>query len=274
MKQRNNKVVASATNGLKQSYQHLGNRLPSQGIWNYCIAFLSKSITALRANWHRRYTEGDSSPWSAAWSRPVAWMPIAILLLVGLILLRKDFNLNINLTAPQGNAAPAGWQDVGLAKPAHWTPDDQEQVRVVTFVREHIPLAAEMKEVYGVPISIQFAAIMAATDGAASPLLKTQHNPFGITCHAKDCPKGHCTHLQDGPHKAFYRNYDAVRDGWTAFCTLVTTGKYRDIKPKAQNIQDWVRLLDQEGYWKAQATSAAAIQRWIDKYHLAAFDGE
>lgn len=270
----NNKVVASSTKGLKQSYQHLGNRLPNQGIFTYLVAFLSKAFTAIRASMHKRYKEGDSSPWSSSWSRPVAWMPLAILLLIGLILLRKDFNLNINLTAPHSQRAPAGIGDFATAQPTGFVNDDKEQAKVVAFVREHVKVAAQMKKDYGVPMSVQFAAALAATDGERLSLLTAQHNPFGVTCHAKDCPKGHCSHLDNGPHKTFYRNYNNLEEGWKAFCTLVTTGKYRDKTLGAADYKSWVEKLDEKGYWSAVNTSKAAILEWIDKYQLAAFDGE
>ena len=267
---KDNKVVSSSTKSLKQGFTFQNYHVPSFG--GLVIAFIKGLIKPLMAAKAAVYRNPAIQPII----KQIPWVPLGLIVLAGTVLLYKDLNFNINLSAPTSigtsSAVPNPHsvnQPVNLQGAVPLFSDIQEE-KNKQYIRKYSNLAiAEMNQ-YGVPASILLAQGLIESKAGESAAATLHNNHFAVKCYSKKCRKGHCGNLEDMGHKAFYRKYNQVNEGWRAHSLLVTTGKYRTLT-QFRDFQSWANGLQQLEY-NASPDYAKKLIQLVRHYELATLD--
>lgn len=126
----------------------------------------------------------------------------------------------------------------------------------------------EMKK-YGVPASIKMAQGLIESQGGQSELTLNHNNHFGIKCHARECPPGHCVNYKDDSHKDFFRTFGNAWESWRAHSLLLQGERYA--KLKGLPYRDYAHGLKKCGY-ATDKRYAYKIIALIQRYDLTRLD--
>ena len=253
----NNKLVPFLTKSLKRSYIFTERHAPTVASF-FVMIFkgIMKPIMAAKAALYR-------NPNIRPIIKQIPWIPLGLIILTGTILMYKDLNFNLNLSAPTGGGGFGGATSSAVAQPmmgdnAAMFGSFQEQ-KNREYIQNYRQLAISEMETYGVPASILLAQGLIESKAGENAAATLNNNHFSIKCFSKKCRKGHCSNLEQIGHKAFYRKYSKVEDSWRAHSLLVTTGKYRHLT-KHSDYQSWANGLQQAGYHGAKDYAKRLIE--------------
>jgi hypothetical protein len=270
MSENDNKVVSYFTKSLKRhAIFKTKESISVQELVIMVFKGMKKPIVAAKAAFLRNTALQASI-------RQIPWIPIGLIVLAGTVLLYKDLNFNINLSAPTGGGGSgvAGGSSV-VPQPISNPNSDvlfsgvQDQ-KNRSYIRAYSELAMNYHRAYGVPASILLAQALIDSNAGENVAATLNNNHFAIQCHSKNCRKGHCSSLDKGEHKAFYRKYKSVDDSWRAHSLMITTGKYRELT-NSKDYQYWANSLQQLSFNDADEYAKKLI-RLIQNYKLGVLD--
>lgn len=198
----------------------------------------------------------------------LTWFKLALLVVLAVVLNRKDVSFTFNFNA--GQTAELGEQSIAVsgmttspmqhhevtgissmaARPVrHRTPAElarykKQQAYVARFSAVAI---AEMKK-YGIPASVTLAQGVVETNSGESTLASKYKNHFGIKCFSKKCSKGHCVNFSDNSHKDFFVRYESAWSSYRAHSDLLTGKRYRHLQTLGKDYKAWAKGLKEAGY--------------------------
>ncbi len=268
MSRNDNKVVSYFTKSLKRhAFFKTKESISIQGLVVMALKGMMKPLVAAKAAFYRNKALQESI-------RQIPWIPIGLIVLAGTVLLYKDLNFNINLSAPTGGGSGIAGSSV-VSQPISNPNSDvffsgvQDQ-KNRNYIRAYSELAVNYHRAYGVPASVLLAQALIDSNAGENAAATLNNNHFAIQCHSKNCRKGHCSSLEKGQHKAFYRKYKSVDESWRAHSLIITTGKYRDLT-SYKDYQSWANGLQQLNFNEADEYAKRLIGL-IQNYQLEALD--
>lgn len=128
-------------------------------------------------------------------------------------------------------------------------PATDRQRRQIDYVKRFAHIAQIEMEKFGIPASITLAQGILESDAGGSKLARKHNNHFGIKCHSKKCPKGHCVNYTDDSPKDFFRQYGTAWESFRAHSEFLSRDRYQPLhKLKSTDYKGWARGLEKAGY--------------------------
>ena len=188
------------------------------------------------------------------------WTKLSLLLLLAILVTRKDFTLSFTLDAGSlfglsgpsvfDSAAPEDRTAASLVaynpERRAWTARERAQL---AYVSRYGGLARRQMTEHGIPASITMAQGLLESGVGESTLARNNNNHFGLKCFSKTCTKGHCSNHSDDHHKDFFRIFATPEDSYEAHATLLQKERYRPLfRLDDTDYQGWARGLSKAGY--------------------------
>ena len=128
-------------------------------------------------------------------------------------------------------------------------PRTEKQNVQLEYVKRFAQVAqGEMKK-FGIPASITLAQGLLESDAGKSRLASRHNNHFGIKCHSRKCPKGHCVNYADDTPKDFFRQYGTAWESFRAHSEFLQRDRYSSLhKLKPTDYKRWAKGLERAGY--------------------------
>lgn len=212
----------------------------------------------------------------------VPWLKIIAVLLLGYIIIKKDFQFNLTFNSPfsiftdeqstSGDYAKATTFSTVENNPyAPVAARTLQEKKAIAFIKKHKDLAiAEMSQ-FGIPASIKMAQALIESRAGESRLAVNNNNYFGIKCFSTKCKKGHCTNATDDHHKDFFRKYKSVEESWRSHSSLISQGRYAKLAKFGNDYKKWAAGLKKAGYATDKNYDKKLINT-IEKYRLYQLD--
>ena len=133
------------------------------------------------------------------------------------------------------------------------------------YVKKYKPLADELSEEYGIPISVILGIAIHESGAGTSRNAKLLNNHFGI--------KGKNKLLKEKGIRSSYKQYDEVKDCYKDFCKIIKKKKfYNNLKGK-KDYKLWVDAISKAGYSVIPEIWKGRILSTIRKNKLYLYDG-
>ena len=127
--------------------------------------------------------------------------------------------------------------------------NSERQRAQLDYVVRFSKVAQGEMEKYGIPASITLAQGILESEAGNSRLASKHNNHFGIKCHSRNCPRGHCVNYADDSPKDFFRKYGTAWESFRAHSEFLTRDRYRSLhKLKSTDYKGWARGLEKAGY--------------------------
>ena len=169
----------------------------------------------------------------------------------------------------KGNSAGKAKKSAPVQMPEPKTDRQREQFDYV--IRFSKVAQGEMRK-YGIPASITLAQGILESNSGNSTLARKHNNHFGIKCHSRNCPKGHCVNYTDDSPKDFFRQYGTAWESFRAHSEFLNRDRYRPLhKLKRTDYKGWARGLEKAGYATGDGYAEKLI-RLIEDMKLHRFD--
>ena len=166
--------------------------------------------------------------------------------------------------APAGKAA-----EPEVKLPA---PRSDKHRQQLDYVRRFARVARIEMEKYGIPASVTLAQGLLESDAGRSRLASKHNNHFGIKCHSRNCPKGHCVNYHDDSPKDFFRQYPTAWESFRAHSIFLTRERYQSLhKLKRTDYKGWAKGLEKAGYATGAGYGEKLI-RLIEDLQLQQYD--
>lgn len=151
-------------------------------------------------------------------------------------------------------------------------PKSDKQRRQIEYVKRFAQVARIEMQKYGIPASVTLAQGLLESDAGASKLARKHNNHFGIKCHSKSCPKGHCVNYHDDSPKDFFRQYGTAWESFRAHSEFLSRDRYKPLhKLKPTDYKGWARGLEKAGY-ATGSEYAEKLIRLIEDLKLHQYD--
>ncbi len=212
----------------------------------------------------------------------VPWLKIIAVLLIGYIVMKKDFQFNLAFNSPFSMFNDDNNQSNEYAKATTFSALESnpyapisastlQEKKAVAFIDQYKEIAiADMKE-FGIPASIKMAQALIESRAGQSRLAVNNNNFFGMKCFSSKCKKGHCTNATDDHHKDFFRKYDSVQESWRSHSSLISQGRYAKLVKFGNDYKKWATGLKKAGYATDKSYDKKLINT-IEKYKLYQLD--
>ncbi|MBK7406736.1 MAG: glucosaminidase domain-containing protein [Saprospirales bacterium] len=128
-------------------------------------------------------------------------------------------------------------------------PRSEKQKVQLAYVERFAEVARGEMQKYGIPASITLAQGLLESDAGKSRLAVRENNHFGIKCHSRKCPKGHCVNYADDTPKDFFRKYGTAWESFRAHSEFLNRDRYQSLhKLKPSDYKGWAKGLERAGY--------------------------
>jgi len=225
------------------------------------------------------------------------WFKIAFLVILGVVLSRKDISFTFNFNAGEQAVAASTpimtketetlpqtttHQEMGMladivprpsrAPVRRRTPEEMAKLkRQQTYVDRFAPVAISEMRKYDIPASIKLAQGLVETNAGSSTLASKHNNHFGIKCFSKKCGKGHCINFSDNTHKDFFVRYETAWVSYRAHSEFLSGKRYRHLQDLGKDYKAWARGLKAAGY-ATDPSYADKLIRTIEDLELYKYD--
>ena len=227
----------------------------------------------------------------------MVWFKVALLVILGVVLARKDISFTFNFNA--GKQVMAANAPVSVKETEMRPQTDSKEMTVFadivprpspTAVRRRTPadmakfkrhqayvdrfaeVAITEMNKYGIPASITLAQGLVETNAGASTLATKHNNHFGIKCFSKKCKKGHCINFTDNTHKDFFVRYESAWASYRAHSELLAgKQRYRSLHDLGMDYKAWAHGLKAAGY-ATDPSYADKLIRMIEDLELYKYD--
>jgi flagellum-specific peptidoglycan hydrolase FlgJ len=125
------------------------------------------------------------------------------------------------------------------------------------YIRKHLPLATNLSQQWGIPVSIILGVSILESGSGTSPNCRQLNNYFGV--------KGR-NHLKKRHTK--YKQYASAEESFADFCGIVSRKRFY---PKLKNNMDyhiWLKDMNKSKYSSAKEVWMHRITLVINKYKL------
>jgi len=212
----------------------------------------------------------------------VPWLKIIAVLLIGYIIMKKDFQFNMSFNSPFSTftddqnsnneyAKATTFSTIESNPYAPFSANTLKEKKAVAFINKYKDMAITEMEKFGIPASIKLAQALIESRAGESRLAVSNNNYFGMKCFSKKCKKGHCTNATDDHHKDFFRKYKNVRESWNAHSSLISRGRYAKLSQFGNDYKKWATGLKKAGYATDKNYDKKLINT-IEKYRLYQLD--
>ena len=212
----------------------------------------------------------------------VPWLKIIAVLLIGYIVMKKDFQFNMAFNSPfsiftddenTGNeyAKATTFSALESNPYAPVSAKTLQEKKALAFINKYKETAITEMKKFGIPASIKMAQALIESRAGESRLAVNNNNYFGMKCFSSKCKKGHCTNATDDHHKDFFRKYKSVQDSWRAHSSLISQGRYASLSQYGSDYKKWATGLKKAGY-ATDKNYANKLINTIEKYRLYQLD--
>lgn len=199
----------------------------------------------------------------------VVFALVTLLLIPSIVIINKTFT-------PAMKPAPPLLQEaeLGMSTPINCYVRNyvqksmhQKKIELITkYVKQYKRVALIEQARFGIPYQITLAQGILESKAGQGVLAKKNKNHFGIKCFSKKCKKGHCSNFSDDHHKDFFRKYKSAWESWRDHSKMISTGRYKHIKPKCKgDLNCWCLELKKRGY-ATDKQYAEKLEVIINKY--------
>ena len=237
------------------------------------------------------------------------WLKIGALIVIAIIISRKDFSFNFRLNAntpavaltpdvqnlesptlntsmlEEGNRKPVSFNAASThtARAKHKeapvrknvSPSSEEAAKIrrqLAYVKRFFKVAQAEMEKYGIPASITLAQGLLESQAGGSRLATKNRNHFGIKCFSKSCRKGHCSNFTDDSHKDFFRIYNTAWESYRAHSQLLQSNRYQPLyRFHKTDYRSWAHGLKKAGY-ATDKRYAEKLIKLIEELELYQYD--
>jgi flagellum-specific peptidoglycan hydrolase FlgJ len=151
------------------------------------------------------------------------------------------------------------------------TPKPAATADVQSYINRFAHVAIAEQKKFGIPASISLAQGIIESKYGTSKLAVENNNHFGIKCHSKSCPNGHCTNHNDDSHKDFFRKFNTAWESWRAHSNVLAHSRYRKHLSKNATYVDWAHALKKGGY-ATDTNYATTLIGVIKRHNLEKYD--
>jgi flagellum-specific peptidoglycan hydrolase FlgJ len=212
----------------------------------------------------------------------VPWLKIIAVLLIGYIVMKKDFQFNMSFNSPFSIFTDDQNDTNEYAKTTTFSAIESNpyapisaktlaEKKAVAFIDKYKETAIAEMDKFGIPASIKMAQALIESRAGESRLAVNNNNYFGMKCFSKKCKKGHCTNATDDHHKDFFRKYKNVQESWRAHSSLISQGRYAKLSQYGNDYKKWATGLKKAGYATDKSYDKKLINT-IEKYKLYQLD--
>ena len=212
----------------------------------------------------------------------VPWLKVIAVLLIGYIVMKKDFQFNMSFNSPfsiftddqNSNNEYAKATTFSAIESNPYAPISAktlQEKKAVAFINKYKSVAKSEMDQFGIPASIKMAQALIESRAGESRLAVNNNNYFGMKCFSKKCKKGHCTNATDDHHKDFFRKYKNVQESWRAHSSLISQGRYKKLSQYGKDYKKWAVGLKKAGYATDKSYDKKLINT-IEKYRLFQLD--
>lgn len=175
-------------------------------------------------------------------------------------------------TTPSDAPASSPVQPAQKAAPAPGS-SQKGTKQQVEYIQRFAGLAQEEMRLYSIPASITLAQGILESSLGTSKLAQNHNNHFGIKCHKKSCPKGHCANFADDSHKDFFRSFATAWESYRAHSVLLVERKWYEalFQLPPNDYKAWARGLQSAGY-ATDPGYADKLIRLIESLELHRYD--
>jgi Bax protein len=132
------------------------------------------------------------------------------------------------------------------------------------YIKKYKPLAEEMSEEYGIPVSVILGIAIHESGSGTSRHAKLLNNHFGI--------KGKNKLLKEKGIRSAYKQYDDVKDCYKDFCKIIKKKKFYHKLKGNKDYRLWVDAISKAGYSVIPETWKGRVLSTIRKYKLDKLD--
>lgn len=157
---------------------------------------------------------------------------------------------------------------------SEFAPKDPEKLpkqSTKDYIAKYRRIAIKEMHRTGVPASITMAQAIIESANGNSRLARNLNNHFGIKCHDRDCPAGHCMNYADDHHKDFFRKFKTVEQSFKAHSAVVLKERYTSRIRNKNSYKQWAHALQDGGYATGKHYAKKLI-RVIEMYKLQELD--
>jgi len=212
----------------------------------------------------------------------VPWLKIIAVLLIGYIIMKKDFQFNMAFNSPFSLFTDDQYSNNEYAKATTFSALESnpyapvsantlQEKKALAFINKYKEMAITEMKKFGIPASIKMAQALIESRAGQSRLALNNNNYFGMKCFSSKCKKGHCTNATDDHHKDFFRKYQNVQESWRAHSSLISQGRYASLSQFGNDYKKWATGLKKAGY-ATDKNYAKKLINTIEKYKLYQLD--
>ncbi len=212
----------------------------------------------------------------------VPWLKIIAVLLIGYIIMKKDFQFNMAFNSPFSMFTDDQYSNNEYAKATTFSALESnpyapvsantlQEKKALAFINKYKEMAITEMKKFGIPASIKMAQALIESRAGQSRLALNNNNYFGMKCFSSKCKKGHCTNATDDHHKDFFRKYQNVQESWRAHSSLISQGRYASLSQFGNDYKKWATGLKKAGY-ATDKNYAKKLINTIEKYKLYQLD--
>lgn len=129
------------------------------------------------------------------------------------------------------------------------------------FIEKYLPLAQDLKQEWGIPISIILGVSIIESGSGTSLNAKQLNNFFGVK--GKNSLK---------KRKSSYKQFASPKDSFEQFCSMISRKKFYPKLKGTNNYTTWLHLMNASGYASAKGKWIKDISTVIRKFNLSLYD--
>lgn len=201
------------------------------------------------------------------------WWKLTIIILLGILVLKNDFRLQVVLDSAQPKYASLETHDENknlldkAVAPTLKISESHEE-----YVQRYAKLAIAEMDKYGIPASIKLAQALHESGAGKSKIAQHNNNHFGIKCFSKTCKKNHCSNFSDDSHKDFFRKYENAWASYRDHSQFLQKPRYKSLYQLPKNdYKAWAKGLKKAGY-ATDKNYPQKLIRIIERLNLQRFD--
>ena len=129
------------------------------------------------------------------------------------------------------------------------------------YIEKFLPVAQDLKEEWGIPISIILGVSILESGSGTSMNAKQMNNYFGVR------GKNHIKH-----RKSTYKQFSSAKDSFESFCRMIATKKFYEKLKGNMNYHTWLTSMNAANYAGAKGVWIQRVGGVIKKFNLGLYD--
>ena len=129
------------------------------------------------------------------------------------------------------------------------------------YIEKFLPVAKDLKEEWGIPISIILGVSILESGSGTSMNAKQMDNYFGVR------GKNHIKH-----RKSTYKQFESPKDSFESFCRMIATKPFYEKLKGNMNYHAWLAAMNKANYAGAKGIWIQRVGGVIKKFNLGLYD--